>query len=357
MQRRVWSKYYFIGKRQPAIRKWDLFRKVGRERLSLAAQLKLEWIIFYHTIGNGKVTPTARHFGISPKTLHKWLNRFDEKNLLSLEEHTRAPQHVRAWMVSGEEESNISSLRKQHMKLGKRKLKVLYKSTYGKDISTWKIERVIRKHHLYPDMKRHQLTIAKRKGAYAKLRIHQIKEKLERTKQYGILWHIDCIILWWYGYRRIIITALDDTTKIAYAHCYPNNTSQTATDFLNRLQMVAGSKIQAIHTDNGSEFAGAFERACQTLSIQQIYSRAHTPKDNAALERFNRTIQEEWLEQSVIGLDDIQTANQDLTEWLIYYNAVRPHQALDYQTPLAYAHEQFFKVLPMWPASTRACIT
>ncbi|MBI4209435.1 MAG: transposase, partial [Deltaproteobacteria bacterium] len=39
------------------------------------------------------------------------------------------------------------------------------------------------------------------------------------------------------------------------------------------------------------------------------------------------------------------------TEWLIEYNFHRPHQALGYQTPIAF-HYQHHKVLPMYPSST-----
>ena len=123
-----------------------------------------------------------------------------------------------------------------------------------------------------------------------------------------------------------------------------------ATDFLRRLVYLSQGSIQLVHSDNGSEFAGEFERACQELGIAQVYSRVRTPKDNPALERFNWTVQDEWLSLSEVGLDDMAEANQDLTEWLIEYNSHRPHQALDYQTPLAYACRE--KVLPMSPAST-----
>ena len=108
-----------------------------------------------------------------------------------------------------------------------------------------------------------------------------------------------------------------------------------------------------MHSDNGSEFAGEFEKACAQMNIKQIYSRVKQPKDNPALERFNRTLQEEWLELSEIGLDKIPEANLDLTQWLIEYNFNRPHQSLDYLTPIEYAHLHYFKVLPMYPARTR----
>lgn len=64
------------------------------------------------------------------------------------------------------------------------------------------------------------------------------------------------------------------------------------------------------------------------------------------------TVQDEWLSLSEVGLDKIEEANGDLTPWLIEYNYERPHEALDYQTPLEYAQQYCFKVLPMPPAST-----
>src|SRR5258708_28990639 len=87
-----------------------------------------------------------------------------------------------------------------------------------------------------------------------------------------------------------------------------------------------------MHSDNGSEFAGDFERTCAQLHITQIYSRPHTPKDNPALERFNNTIQKEWVDFSEVGLDNILDANHALTTWLIKYNSYRPHESLDYRS-------------------------
>lgn len=114
-------------------------------------------------------------------------------------------------------------------------------------------------------------------------------------------------------------------------------------------------RVELMHSDNGSEFKKSFEKACTTLGIIQVYSRPKTPKDNPALEKFNDTLQREWLRYSEEGLDDIERANKDLTTWLIKYNSVRPHQSLDYLTPLEYAEKYYFskqKVLPMYPAST-----
>jgi IS30 family transposase len=234
------------------------------------------------------------------------------------------------------------------MKWGKDKLKHEYQKIYGVSISTNKIQKIINKHNLYPEIKKIHKRRKQARGRKSKTYIHTFKKK----KELGFLWHTDAIILWWYGARRVIFTALEETTKIAYARVYKTNSSANATDFLNRLLYLSNNQIKHIHHDNGAEFAKDFEKACQELNLPQIFSRVRTPTDNAALERFNWTVQDEWLSLSEVGLDDISEANQDLTNWLIEYNKDRPHQSLDYATPIEYATKNF-KVSPMWASSTR----
>jgi len=352
MYKKKWLNYYFPSKPIKLTPKWILVRKVGQDILSKDAQIKLEWIIFYQTIGKKNARKTSLHFGISPKTFHKWYKRFDEKDLKTLEEKSRRPKKVREWEVTKEEEEQIKDLRRENMELGKKKLQRIYLREYKEHISTWKIERVIRRYQLYPDKIKHRKRAEKKRRSKPKLRIHKIRKAVSKVKQFGFLWHVDTIIIWWYGQKRIIFTAIEDLTKIAFARVYTTNTSGNAQDFLKRLMYVVEGKVNIMHQDNGSEFKGVFERACQTLKILQVYSRPHTPQDNPSLERFNKTVQEEWLALSEEGLDEIIKANQDLTKWLIKYNSYRPHQSLDYQTPLEYAQKYFFNVLPMWSAST-----
>lgn len=68
-RKRFQKHFYFPSKDKPLPDKWNLLRGFAKKELSLDAQIKLEWIIFYQTVGRGDVKLTASHFGISRKTL------------------------------------------------------------------------------------------------------------------------------------------------------------------------------------------------------------------------------------------------------------------------------------------------
>ncbi len=127
---------------------------------------------------------------------------------------------------------------------------------------------------------------------------------------------------------------------------YTTKSSLNGKDFLYRLYYLLDGKVPRVGHDNGSEFAKYFRQGCQELNIEQYHSRVRTPKDNPNNERFNRTLQEEFV--ALKGYSpDCAIFNQHLTEWLIEYNFERPHEALNYNTPM-----QFVKVLPMYASCT-----
>lgn len=327
--------YRFPEKPLPDTDKWQLYRSLGKDKLSLAAQLKLEWIIFYHTVGKENVTLTAKHFGIARKTFYKWLSRFDERNLSSLEEQSRAPEHVRTREISFLQRDRIKRLRKKHMRWGKMKLQKRYSQTYGEYSSSWKIQKVIEEERLYCDKVRHKKQQKRRKQAQKQQR-KRITEFVKK-QEVNHLWHVDTVVFTLsHGGYRYLLTGIDEVSKIAYAKLSTTHSSKQAADFLRRLHYLTEGEMINVHHDNGSEFEKDFIKACKELSLPQWYSRVRTPTDNSVLERFNRTIQEEFVEMIDSGLEDVQEFNTRLLDWLIEYNSVRPHQALDYLTPLEY---------------------
>jgi len=328
----------------------ERWRRVAKvQGISREAMKRLEWIIYYETKGEFNATFTCRHFGIARKTLYKFLDRFDSANFHTLDDQSRAPHHVRQRKITIIEEDRIKAIRLENLSCGKEKLREEYKARFSEDISCHKILYTIQKHKLY----RNPVKIVKNKE---KLKARRKKKKIadlktRNTKTLGFLIQLDTVVLHLFGLKRYILTAIDKYGKIAFAHVYKNHSSYAAADFLKRLNYLFNDQIVNIQTDHGSEFAKEFEEACRKLNINHYFSRVRTPQDNAVIERFNRTLQEEWLNDGHFYAD-ILIFNKNLTRWLEYYNSKRRHASLNYQTPINYCI-QTGRLLPMYPTGTR----
>lgn len=212
-------------------------------------------------------------------------------------------------------------------KWGKRKLARVYRKRYGEPISQWQFQRVIQAFDLYPAKKDKRYS-----GNGAK------KDRITKAIRQAAsdLFSLDTIVLHLFGTKRYLITAVEHTGKRGYARTYSSHSSKTAADFLARLEYLVGKDdLGIILTDNGSEFQKDFDQACQERALKRYYTRVATPTDNPEVERFNRTLRYEWLSEGGWH-PDLHEMNQSLTNWLIIYNHIRPHETLTDQTPLEY---------------------
>lgn len=344
-----WFSPYFPIKPIVLMSRYDRWRHVARhQRVSKEALSRLEWIIYYETKGGFNASLTCRHFDLVPKTFYKFLNRFDSADMATLENRSRTPHNTRQKEITLIEEQRVVLLRREMIHAGKEKIRLEYNERYSEDISGHKILYTIQKHNLYPSPARAAYDRQMRQRLRRKHRIGELKKRNKQTL--GFLVQLDTIVLHLFGLKRYIITAIDKYGKLAYARAYKNPSSYCAADFLRRLHYLLDKQIVNIQTDNGSEFAKYFERACGQLSIAHYFSRARTPKDNAVIERFNRTLQEEWLNDGNF-YGDIDIFNQKLTEWLVYYNFKRRHRSLDNLSPIDYCVKTG-RVLPMYSTHT-----
>jgi transposase InsO family protein len=329
--------------------KYERWKKIAKlAGLSREATLRLDWIIYYYTAAKENARLTCRHFGIAPKTFYKWFDRFNEANLRTLEDISRAPKNTRKKEYTPDQFVRVVALRKQYIRYGKLKLLKLYENLYPEDtaISSWKIQCIIEKSKIYYHPQKQARINRKRKLSQKRKKITELKMK----KVKGFLLCVDTITIYWMGRKRYVITAIDKWSKVAFARMYTTHSSYNSRDFLYRLYYLLDGKIENIQTDNGSEFKKYFEQGCQKLELSHYYSRVKTPKDNPVNERFNRTLQEEFIDLGNMTYDTVEF-NRKLTEWLIHYNFGRPHQTLDYMPPINFTYK-YHKVLPMYPSST-----
>lgn len=91
-----------------------------------------------------------------------------------------------------------------------------------------------------------------------------------------------------------------------------------------------------IRSDNGPEFiASAMGRHLQTRNIGTNYIQPGSPWQNAYIESFNSRLRDECLNRELFS--SLLEAQVILDDWREQYNKRRPHSALNYQSPEAFA--------------------
>lgn len=86
-------------------------------------------------------------------------------------------------------------------------------------------------------------------------------------------------------------------------------------------------KPEKIRCDNGPEYISqTLKKWANEKAIQLTYTQPGKPTQNAYIERFNRTVRQEWLDLNLF--DCVEQAQQMATDWLWTYNNQRPHSAI-----------------------------
>jgi putative transposase len=98
-------------------------------------------------------------------------------------------------------------------------------------------------------------------------------------------------------------------------------------------------KPQIIRVDNGPEYiSGKLREWAENRNIQIRYIQPGKPQQNAYIERYNRTVRHEWLDQHII--ESIEEAQDHATQWLWTYNNDRPNMGIGGITPAQKLNQQ-----------------
>jgi transposase InsO family protein len=130
---------------------------------------------------------------------------------------------------------------------------------------------------------------------------------------------------------------IDDASRLAFVEIKPDERQQTAAAFLKAAVAYyasLGIQVQRVMTDNGGCYrAKSFNQTCQSLGIRHIFTKPYTPKTNGKAERFIQTALREWAYARAYPHSQ-QRADQ-LANWIHRYNWHRPHTSLKSKTPIS----------------------
>jgi putative transposase len=274
------------------------------------------------------ITALAQMYGVSRKTIYKWIEREASEGIVGLEDRSRAP-HASPQRLSEAMIDKIMEAR-QRWGWGPRKLLVKLAAAWPKEKipSASTVAEVLRN-----------------KG------LSQARKRRPRTPLYEAPFAdaSGANQTWCADFKGWFLT--QDGTR-----CDPLTISDAHSRYLLCCQIAAKTDTRhvealfdaafreyglpdVIHTDNGAPFASRAPKGLSRLSMRWVRlgivaerSRPSSPQDNGRHERMHRTLKQETLQPAARN----PARQQDrFNAWQKLYNDERPHQALDYRTPAA----------------------
>lgn len=312
------------------------WERVIRFRYMITEQTKerVRILAFWEKYGN-KATKEA--FYASRATLFRWQKALKDNQgkLEALNSKSTAPTRRRKRQIPEAVEAFILQERRSSPRLSKDKLAAMMKADGISPLSASTVGRMLTDLKNQGKLPKHvKLTLSAKTG---RLIEHQYKprKKIRRPKGLRVL-EADTVVRFIDGVRRYILTAVDTEGRLAFAGAYTSHGSASAADFLTKTRAVLPDCPTDVQTDNGSEFASHFHQAVEKVGLH-FNTHPRSPKENAHVERFNRTLNEEFLRyHRELLRDDVAKFNKKLIDWLIWYNTRRPHWALGLISPLRY---------------------
>jgi transposase InsO family protein len=267
-------------------------------------------------------------FSVGRSTIFRWKKQLNMSHghIGVLSNKSRAPKKRRFRISNPVLESKIIELRTLYPSIGKTQIYHQIKYTVKTSEST--VGRVLK------DLKKqNRLPLRGQKPEKTKKNI----DRKRRTKKVGF--EIDTVVRYVDGVKWYFVNALNIEDRKGFSYATTSHSSGESSQIFKQIDM----HIQHVQTDNGSEFLDHFHRYCEQHNIEHFFIYPRTPKQNAHIERFNRTLEEEfirWQRQVMCDKDNLTLLRQKLNEYMLYYNNTRPHTSLAFLPPVVYARKQ-----------------
>ena len=281
-------------------------------------------LVHHHRASGASLRTTAAAFGVTEKTVRKWLKRAQAVDFPPrLEDHSSVP-HQQPRKTSAHLEEQILTLRKQRRSYAQI-LMVL-------PISKASLSRILQRHGLnrLRSLEPPKPPVVRYERATPGELLHLDIKKLGRFHHPGVRATGDR------SHRNpgagveSLHVAIDDHSRLAFASLFPNEKIPSVLAALQQalaFYSAHGITIQAVLTDRGSSYRSKlFAAACHQLGLRHLFTKPYRPQTNGKAERFIQTLTREWAYARSYDSSDHRA--HCLPLYLHDYNFHRPHSAL-----------------------------
>jgi len=276
----------------------------------------------------------AEALGVSRATAYKWLGRYRQHGQAGLADRSSRP-HRCPHALSAAQVHRVLAARRRHRQGPHRlawRLGMARSTIYG----------VLRRHHMsrLASTDRASGVVVRYQREHPGELVHIDVKKLGRIPDGG-------------GHRAhgravgargrgigydYVHSAVDDRSRVAFSQLLPDESATTAALFLIEAASFFadhGVRIQRVLTDNAKAYTQSivFAETAAGLGIRLKRTRRYRPQTNGKVERFNRTLLQEWAYARLYRSNTER--RRAFRRWLRSYNHRRPHTSLDGLTPMA----------------------
>jgi putative transposase len=254
----------------------------------------------------------ARHFGFNQSTIVRWFKKSQYYGYHPIPTLSSRPKH------HPRELSNDVVWKIFHQRIKtKRCAEVIHQElkNEGVVVSLSSVKRTLDRSGLL-----------NKRSPYKRYHAHQDRPQALKP---GDLVQMDTIHIMISEKKRIYIYVLIDVySRWVYARSYEKMNGRTTLRFVAEAQRQVGFKFNMLQSDHGPEFG---DWAIEHLKKNHRYTRIGKPNDNAHIERFNRTLQEECTDKVT---HTVRTLNRAIKTYLDYYNNERLHMGIALRAPV-----------------------
>lgn len=277
--------------------------------------------------------------GVSRASVFRWRKQFvdSDKKLLSLIPKSTKPRNIREMVVPHQILGFIKEIRRKYPRISKYKIKpfldIYCEENNCRKYSVSWIGKVISRYKFF--FNKRKCVRRKRNNAKQITRVKYCPK--QKDIHLGYL-QLDGVKVCFESEYYYFLSCIELKSRQSWVKRVTSLSSTHAKEFLEEILSLIEYPVHTIQTDNGSEFKGYFDKAIEELEdIQHVWSYPKSPKTNGYVERFNWTIQDEFINYEIdTATYDLKKFDQKLQDWLMYYNQIRPHQSLGYMTPQQY---------------------
>ena len=273
----------------------------------------------------------ATAFGVSERTVRKWVSRFVTEGEAGLLDRSSRPHRLHR-PIAPKTRERIEALRRQRW-TGKQIAKEtgVSPATVSRVLRSLRLSRmrdleppapVRRYERAHPGELIH--IDIKKLGRFERIGHRITGDRTGQSNSRGVGW-------------EYVHVCIDDASRVAFSQVLPTERKESAVPFLKAAVAYyesLGVSVSRVMTDNGSCYKSFdFKQTCRDLRLRHIRTKPYTPKTNGKAERFIQTSLREWAYAKPYTSSNHRAA--ELQTWLHRYNWHRPHGGIKSQTPIS----------------------